>query len=232
MVRNYSIYALTDPTTNQIFYVGRTGKHPMQRYEEHIKDFKGPSPKQIKLREMFDGYKGKPGLVILETDIKTLSVAFMREVFWMESLYSAGSPLTNASIDFNGQCVLTDYPNSQLVDKTTPSIDKYLSDIQEGNSIQFFRIEDLETFTPRVKGTNLSDYDWVSERSKNASAGQLLNAGLPVTEEEINILVALYQEDRGLEYLEEFFQRSRKSLAALLDARGIALTTEQQLSLR
>ncbi len=91
------IYALVDPTTNCIRYIGKTGQSLKQRLDNHLAParLKTRSPKNIWLRSL----KVRPLIIVLEKLGQcTKKEAEAAEIFWIRLLKMTGSDLTNGTI--------------------------------------------------------------------------------------------------------------------------------------
>jgi hypothetical protein len=75
----YSVYALTEPNTKDIRYVGYTGSHPKGRFAEHM-CLKVPSTVDW-LWELMEDRK-EPGLLVLDSAISDKSQALLLEGAW------------------------------------------------------------------------------------------------------------------------------------------------------
>jgi len=87
---------------------------------------------------------------------------------------------------------------------------------------EYFKIEDQKTYTPINKSNpkkKLSDFNPEFEREQNEKSNYLLNHRFPYTEEELSILITMYKEnqDQLFEDLENYFQRDKKYLVAMLE---------------
>jgi hypothetical protein len=95
---------------------------------------------------------------------------------------------------------------------------------------EYFKIENFEKVTPlNSEKSYLNKFDFknvVNLRAINKSKGFLLNRGFPLIVEEIQLLLKMYYEGVNIEYLENFFQRSRITIAIQLKNNGVELTTE------
>ena len=68
-----------------------------------------------------------------------------------------------------------------------------------------------------------SDKDEIlKRRNENKRKKRLLNSHFPVTEEEIKCLIRLNNEGKTLNQLEDYFQRSRRSLESMLKKEGLS----------
>jgi hypothetical protein len=221
----FSIYALIDPRSCKIFYVGKTSRDPKVRYEEHINEVEGSSPKQKRIKEIYGCDYQLPDLVKLEEGIEGEKIAFTREVYWIEVFKMAGNVLTNASVDYKGTYFLTDSHLGPKPKNGTWKIDISLDELittQDVND-EFFQIELYPTFTPIKSGNKKSDIDFIEKRDRNRLEGKLLNHGLPITIEEAFLIQHRCEQGDSLEELELYFQRSRKSIEYIAE---INLETE------
>lgn len=87
------IYALTNPVTNKIFYVGASKKNPRHRLMDHKRNNSLPSIAQLKEAS-------------IEPIVKTLEVvsreeAKEREAYWIKSFLQAGEELENVVLVSN-----------------------------------------------------------------------------------------------------------------------------------
>lgn len=210
----YSIYALIDPRNCKIFYVGKTSRDPKVRYEEHIDEMEGNSPKQKKIKEIYDCDYQLPELVKLEDGIEGEKTAFTREIYWIEILKMAGNTLTNASIDYKGTYFLTDSHLGPVAKSGQWKIDISLDELISTQSVhdEFFQIELYPTFTPIKSGSKKENINFIEKREKNRQEGKLLNHGLPITIEEAFLIQHRDEQGDSLEELELYFQRNRKSI--------------------
>jgi hypothetical protein len=87
-----TIYALTDPDSGEVCYVGRTTNNPWQRYSEHLMAV-GKSATKVWIRELRAEHK-VPALKILEERVSVES-AGGRERYWISYWRSQGSQLLN-----------------------------------------------------------------------------------------------------------------------------------------
>jgi transcriptional regulator with XRE-family HTH domain len=103
-----TIYALTDPLSEQIRYVGQTTGNVWQRYAQHIALLQGQSAKTAWIRRLIQ--QGQvPGLKILEEHV-SLEDAYSRERHWLTSYLEAGYGILNAVLKPSG----TGTPDSPL----------------------------------------------------------------------------------------------------------------------
>lgn len=88
-------------------------------------------------------------------------------------------------------------------------------------SEDYFRFERCITITPENLNHRFwKDFDKVDlekEREHNFDRQRLLNSGFPITKEEIVEVIRLFQHGWTIHDLEYFFQRSHKSIAAILE---------------
>jgi hypothetical protein len=78
------------------------------RLSEHLDPAQEYSAKSLRINRIIEsGFI--PDIVLLQDDISSEKSAFTREVYWIETFYQSGSPLTNASIDYRGVFFLADY---------------------------------------------------------------------------------------------------------------------------
>ncbi|KKK73915.1 hypothetical protein LCGC14_2889040 [marine sediment metagenome] len=91
------IYALIDPTTNRIRYVGKTAQTLQKRLKEHLSParLKKDSAKNVWLRSL----KVRPVIVVLEECTKKEAEA--SEIFWIRLLKMTGNDLVNSTIGGN-----------------------------------------------------------------------------------------------------------------------------------
>jgi hypothetical protein len=215
----YSIYALFDPRDNKIFYIGKTSRPTKIRYDEHIDEKTGNSPKQKRILEIYDDNYQLPDLVILEVGIEGAKAAFTREIYWLEIFKMSGNVLTNASVDYKGTYFLTDGHLGVVPKEGSWKVDISLDEliaIQDVND-EFFQIELYPTFTPIKSGHKKSDIEFVKKRENNRITDKLLNHGLPITIEEIFLVQHRDEQGDSLEELEHYFQRSRKSIEYIIE---------------
>lgn len=88
---NYFIYAIIDPRSDDVFYIGETGNYE-RRCKEHIEgtdQLSGQVIGQIKA----NGFV--PRFCVLER-CETEECAMRAEIFWIETLKARGARLTNA----------------------------------------------------------------------------------------------------------------------------------------
>lgn len=93
----YTVYALVDPRTCQIRYIGQTQNHPTVRLQSHLKKEDGNSQKWAWLSELKE-LGEKPNVVILE-HASSLEDALYAERYWIERGRKTGWPLLNFRLD-------------------------------------------------------------------------------------------------------------------------------------
>jgi len=209
----YSIYGLVDPRDLKVFYIGKTSRSPLERFEEHIKDILGESPKQKRIKAIYDGGGHSPELVVLESGIECPKSAFTREIYWIEIFRMSGTVLTNASVDYDGVHFLTESHFGPIRKEGLWSVD--ITDEQldiESSNQEYFQIESYTTFTPIKSGHSKSNIDFAQKRNNNLSEKVPLNHDLPITAEEIMLVQYRYRQGDSIEQLKRFFQRSRRSV--------------------
>jgi len=95
-----TVYALIDPRTAEIFYVGVTTMQNT-RLAQHVRDSKNPNASGDKRKRVIrDILRAKKVPKIVEIEETTHKEAERRELFWIRKLYFAGAPLTNARWSF------------------------------------------------------------------------------------------------------------------------------------
>jgi len=67
MTKTYSIYGLIDPRDNKVFYIGKTSRTSGERYDEHIKETSGETPKQKNIQEIYEAKGLSPDLGVCRT---------------------------------------------------------------------------------------------------------------------------------------------------------------------
>ena len=77
--REVTIYALLEPTTKEVRYVGQT-RHPWRRYAWHLAALRGNSPRVLWLKGL-EKQNTLPGWRVLEH--VTRGEAFAREQWWI-----------------------------------------------------------------------------------------------------------------------------------------------------
>lgn len=91
--RTYSVYALSDPRTNEVRYVGMT-HNVNQRYAQHIcRIDKSNQTKQA----WIDALKTQhlhPVLTVIEEGLEK-SIALVREKYWLQVYLEQGADITN-----------------------------------------------------------------------------------------------------------------------------------------
>lgn len=102
--------------------------------------------------------------------------------------------------------------------KIDPSIDIDYLPLPDVNMIEegeYFKLEDLMSFTPissQLSATWLESWtskDYVHNfRNNNIYSKRLINYGMPITKEEISLIMKMNNKKYSLGYLEKYFQRS------------------------
>jgi hypothetical protein len=201
----------------KVFYIGKTSKEPLQRYQEHI-GIAGNTPKQLMIKEIYETTGQDPDLTVLETGILDGKSAFTREVYWIEVFRSSGTILTNASIDYNGVYFLTDDHLGSKHKYGEFSFDISIEKLNEFyNNKENFQIELFSTFTPIKTSQTKSIKDFNRKRYLNSKAGRLINHGMPYTVEEIMLVQQRCNQGDDIEKLKRFFQRSEFSITFMLE---------------
>jgi len=93
----WTIYALADPRTFQIRYIGQTQNHPSVRLQEHIKKEDGNKRKWAWLEELA-ALGTSPNVIILDY-AKTLEEALSKERYWIEKGRAIEWPLLNFRVE-------------------------------------------------------------------------------------------------------------------------------------
>ncbi len=90
----YFIYALADPRTDKIGYIGIT-KNIRQRFNQHVNSRGSNSIKDDWIQQLLnDGLI--PSIRVLET-VETEDIAYKREAYWIRYYTKLGEQLTNIS---------------------------------------------------------------------------------------------------------------------------------------
>jgi predicted GIY-YIG superfamily endonuclease len=90
----YFIYALTDPRTDKIGYIGIT-KNLKQRFNQHVNSQGSNSEKDSWIQQLlYDGLI--PSIRVLET-VENEDIAYKREAYWIQYYIRLGEQLTNVS---------------------------------------------------------------------------------------------------------------------------------------
>lgn len=92
----HTVYALSDPRTNQIRYIGITSNHPVERLTQHMKRKGGNGPKNSWIDELRK-FGEKPCVISLEYT-ETKQEALACEGFWISMAVRFGWPLTNDAV--------------------------------------------------------------------------------------------------------------------------------------
>jgi hypothetical protein len=91
------IYILSNPATDEIFYVGCTSQPKQRAYQHRYKltkrafEYKYATPKDAYIMSM----QADPVFHVIEEVIGFAEVALIRESFWITFLLSKGYPLVN-----------------------------------------------------------------------------------------------------------------------------------------
>lgn len=89
----YSVYALKDPRTDKIHYIGCT-LDVHRRFNDHVRNKEGNANKRAWIEELkILGLS--PILLILEDELKEPE-CFIREAHWIQQYAEQGAPLVNA----------------------------------------------------------------------------------------------------------------------------------------
>lgn len=89
----YRIYALIDPNTDAVYYVGQTAAALGYRRLDHVRR-PGNTKKGEWVRALLDAGR-EPQIVLLEEFIGYRRRAYERETYWIKRLRSEGHPLLN-----------------------------------------------------------------------------------------------------------------------------------------
>lgn len=140
--------------------------------------------------------------------------------------------------------------NKLLIDSTRPEIEiqddtePYEPEIpnesiSQTNNIpniegDFFRIEQYENIEPLHDSRNFSfdANDLNRLRSQNIQNGHLINRGFPTTHQELGELIDCYNRNKSIEDMEAYFQRSRITIANLLNDRNYPIDIESREPIR
>jgi hypothetical protein len=88
----YSVYALTDPRTKKVHYIGST-LDVKRRLNDHLSNKKGNAKKRAWIEDL-KRENLLPALVILEDGLKEPDV-WVREAHWIQQYVKLKAPLTN-----------------------------------------------------------------------------------------------------------------------------------------
>ena len=99
-MKRYSIYVLTDPTTNEQFYVGKTDQKIEKRMEHHLYGHSNPkNPRGYKTDIIISLLSKNIIPLVNEIDYAYgLEEALEREKFWIHELYKDGHPIKNREV--------------------------------------------------------------------------------------------------------------------------------------
>jgi hypothetical protein len=89
----YRIYALVEPDTETVRYVGQTADHLHQRRADHLR-VRGTSARANWLRSLI-AQGTRPRIVLLEEVTGTRRNAYAAETQWIRKLRAEGHPLVN-----------------------------------------------------------------------------------------------------------------------------------------
>jgi hypothetical protein len=90
----FTIYALADPRTLRIRYIGMTQNHPIERMIQHWQNKKGEQCQKEKWIAELKAVGTKPTVLILQY-VNTLDDARTGEKFWIKQGIDSGWPLAN-----------------------------------------------------------------------------------------------------------------------------------------
>lgn len=97
-----AIYALTDPVTGEIRYVGKTGRTPRERLLDHVRQARQGVHRQRRLCCWIRSLTDAPMVVVLESDPDDLDEAERR---WIATLSEEGASLCNMTPGGDGQAL-------------------------------------------------------------------------------------------------------------------------------
>ena len=101
--RNGTIYALTEPDTGEVRYVGYTRRTLADRLKYHIWDSRRPGPhgrtKKAKWLRGLTRRKKSPGVAVLQVTLGDWCAA---EKFWIAAFENAGTRLLNMTVGGKG----------------------------------------------------------------------------------------------------------------------------------
>jgi len=100
-VSNSYIYALVDPTTDNIRYIGKTSRNPKHRYTSHISSARYNTNTYLYrwIRLLLNNNK-KPLMFVVE--VCDTSIVSEREIYYIDFYKSLGCNLTNTAIGGTG----------------------------------------------------------------------------------------------------------------------------------
>lgn len=93
----YTIYALVDPRTSEIRYIGQTQNHPSVRLQGHLKKDDGNKRKWEWLMEL--RLLGMIPVAVVLDYADTLQNSLAREQYWIRKGKESGWPLLNFRVD-------------------------------------------------------------------------------------------------------------------------------------
>lgn len=116
MSHSYSIYALTDPRTRAIRYVGVTRCTLQKRLGDHIRKSRcGEKTHRATWIRSLLALNLKPEISLLETTESGIE----REIFWIQAMRDAGHDLTNGTNGGEGFGIWTDEARRQASKRST-----------------------------------------------------------------------------------------------------------------
>ena len=121
-----------------------------------------------------------------------------------------------------------DKKNHRMKDsyKLDPSVNTDYFQLPDVNMIEegeYFKLEDLISFTPvssQLSAKWLESWaieDYVHNfRNNNIYSKRLINHGMPITKEEISLIIKMKNKKYSLGYLEKYFQRSSNTIEIII----------------
>ena len=109
-------------------------------------------------------------------------------------------------------------------DYTSQVISSKIKEIHKSKN--FFQFENQKSISIKsdrwLKYNDLDDFirNINEKRSDNVEKEFLINHGFPVTLEEEEMIVSKFKENLSLDSLEQYFQRSRKTISVILSSYG------------
>lgn len=105
--------------------------------------------------------------------------------------------------------------------------------INEINKLNFFRIETKQSFTPystinKISRSAFPDEEINKRRKINYKEKRFLNFFFPITWEEVDEIKAKYIQGYSTKQLEDYFQRSHKSIYSCLEKEGLIDPTSKK----
>lgn len=119
-------------------------------------------------------------------------------------------------------------------DLDTASKQKIENEIE---GMDIFRIEQKSSFTPyseknKISRSSFTDDEIYERRIKNYNSGRLINYFFPITLEEVLEMKKRFKEGKTIEELENYFQRSHKSILASLENEGFVVPAASEDEIR